>query len=40
MVSFKTKYKNFRFRLEFGCVSGSFLPAKAEISGVLTIHIR
>ena len=40
MISFNPTYKKFRFRPKFGRVSGSFLTAKAEINGILTIHIR
>ncbi len=40
MISFNPTYKKFRFCAKYGRVSVSFLPAKAEINGILTIHRR
>jgi hypothetical protein len=39
-ASFIASYSKFRFRPKFGRVSGSFLPTKTEIKGVVTIHNR
>jgi hypothetical protein len=40
VASFIASYREFRFRPKFGRVSGSLLPDKTEIKGIVTIHRR